>query len=346
MITNLRERRERIIEAVVASFMETGEPVSSAFVAVQCGLSLSPASIRAIMKELEEEGYLAQPYTSAGRVPTVKCYRYYVKNLMPEIDLDDSELQALRKVAQEAMRENDASLFMSHMATVLSEVTELIGVTVSPNFNQGIFDRLEIVNLGGHRYLLVISLKSGFVDTIHVTLYHVVPRRKIDETARLLTNRLHGLTISEIKKSIGRRLKGTVGGDRKLVEVFLTNSDHIFSFPENNTVHVAGLSRALTHPDFKPVDHSLKLADMFEHKNEIAKVLMKAAIDEEHVSIHIGGRGQWGSHPPLSLVSAMYKSGSAAGFVGVVGPARVHYPKLTAIVRYATTISTQFFSSC
>ena len=206
MITNLRERRERIIEAVVAGFMETGEPVSSAFVAVQCGLSLSPASIRAIMKELEEEGYLAQPYTSAGRVPTVKCYRYYVKNLMPEIDLDDSELQALRKVAKEAMRENDASLFMSHMATVLSEVTELIGVTVSPSFNQGIFDRLEIVNLGGHRYLLVISLKSGFVDTIHVTLYHVVPRRKIDETARLLTNRLNGLTISEIKKSIGRLL--------------------------------------------------------------------------------------------------------------------------------------------
>ena len=211
MTTNLRERQERIIEVVIMAFMETGEPVSSAIVSAECGLGLSPASIRSIMKELEEEGYLTQPHKAAGRMPTVKCYRYYVAHLMPYIDFADSELQTVRNVMEDLMREHDADMFMSHMASVLSEISDLIGVAMSPSFEQGIFDRIEIVNLGGSKFLLIMSLMSGFVNTIHITLDRIIPRRKIEETSRLLTERLHGLTISEIKDSIGRCLKGVSG---------------------------------------------------------------------------------------------------------------------------------------
>ena len=344
MIINQKERRNRVIETIVQAFMETGKPLSSAFVSAKCGLGLKPASIRSFMKELEDEGYLAQPHTSAGRVPTVKCYRYYVGHLMPEINLCDEDLQAFRKVIEEGMKEHDAVIFMNHMASVLSEVTDLIGVALSPSFEQGIFDRIEIVKLGGSGYLLILSLKSGFVNTIRITLDSVIPRWKIEETARLLTDRLHGLTIFEIKASIGRCLKNVSGGDRKLVEVILAKSDSIFSFSEERNIHVAGLSRVLAHPDFEPFDYSRKFVCMCEHKNEIAKALSLTELEENDVSIHIGGREPWGSHPPLCLVSATYRSGTMAGAFGIIGPARVYYPKLSALVRYAASFTSHYFS--
>ena len=345
MITNIQERRDRIIETIVKSFLDTGEPVCSTVVSAECSLGLSPASIRSIMKELEEDGYLSQPHTSAGRIPTVKCYRYYVRCLMKEIDLSDSELQAVRNVAKNSMLMHDFELFMSHMASVLSEVTDLIGVALSPSFEQGIVDRIEIVNLSGSRFLLIISLKSGIVNTIHITLDKVIPKWKIDETAQLLTHRLHGLTVSEVKKSIGHRLKGVDAGDRGLVEIILRGSETIFSFSEDNSIHVAGLTRVLTYPEFEPFDSSLKLIDMFEHKDEILKVLKTTVLNQDVVSFHIGGTGPWGSYPPLSLVSAMYHSENATGAIGVIGPSRVYYPKVSAIVRYAAIITSHFFSS-
>jgi len=345
MITNLQERRDKVIIAVITTFMETGEPVSSAYVSAKCGLGLSPASIRSIMKELEEDGFLLQPHASAGRVPTVRSYRYYVKHLMPHIDLTDAELKAVKQLAAEIEREADADMFINHVASVLSQVTELIGVAMSPSFERGIFDRIDIVNLGGSRFLLVISLKSGIVNTIHITLDKVIPRRKVEETARILTNRLHGLTISEIKKSIGKRLKSVSGGDRRLVDMILNRSDLIFSFSEDRNIHVSGLSRVLAHPDFEPVDHHLKLVGIFENKKEIAEVLKTTIMNEDDITIHIGGSGLWGSIPPLSMVSAMYRSEGNVGFLGVIGPARIHYPKLSAIVRYTASVTSHFFAS-
>jgi len=345
MVINKKERRQRIIETVVTTYMETGEPVSSAVVAGECGLGLKPASIRSIMKELEDEGYLAQPHTSAGRVPTVKCYRFYVRYLMPEIDLRSTDMLVVRRAIEESLREHDIDLFMHHLASVLSELTDLIGVVLSPNFEQGIFDRIEIVNLGGSSVLLVLSLKSGVVNTIRITLDRVIPRWTLEETARIITERLHGLSVTEIRNSIDRYLGDVHGGDLTLVEIILGKSDRIFNFSDDRNVHIAGLSRVLSHPDIGPYDRSIKLADMFEHKNEIAEAFRLASLDTGDVAIHIGGRGPWGSVPPLSLIAAMYTSGTASGAVGIIGPARVHYPKLTALVKYAATLPSHFFST-
>ncbi len=340
------ERRERIIENVVTTFLKTAEPVSSAYVARTCGLGLSPATIRNIMKELEEDGFLTQPHTSAGRLPTVKCYRYYVKCIMPGINPSDSDLRDVKCLVENVLRENDADMFMNHIAMVLSEVTDLIGVAMSPSFERGIFERLEIVSLESSSFLVIISLKNGPVKTINLRINRVIPRIKIDETARLLTSRLYGLTVAEIKKTIGSRLNGVTGGDRYLFDVILDRCEDIFSFTDDNCLHIAGLSRLLIHPEFAPFDHALKLVDLFEHKSEIAKVLDVAVHDDSDVNIHIGGSGLWGSSPALSLVSAVYRLENASGAVAVIGPTRVHYPRLTAIVKFTAQVAADFFSKC
>ena len=183
------------------------------------------------------------------------------------------------------------------------------------------------------------------MNTIRITLDHIIPRGKIEETSRLLTERLSGLSVSEIKRSIVARLENSNYGDRRLVEVILKRCDSIFSFDNDRALHVAGLSRALAMPDFAPYDHSLTLVNLFEEKQEITDALKTVFKENGDYSIHIGGRGLWGSDPPLSLVSAVYHMGTTEGAIGVIGPARIHYPRLTALVRYAAAYTSQMFTS-
>jgi heat-inducible transcriptional repressor len=263
---------------------------------------------------------------------------------MPLVEIDETDVAGVKRLVEDALRELDADFFLNHVAQALSQITDLIGVVISPSFEQGVFDRLEIVNLGGSRYIIIISLKSGLVKTINITVDRVIPRRKVEETARLLTQRLHGLTVLEIKRSIGQRLGDVREGDSMLLDVIMNRSSAIFSFSEDKGVYVAGLSRLLAHPDLATVDYSLKLVDLFEHKSEIAETL-RNSVPPEDVGINIGGSGAWGSRPPLSLVSAAYRSGTSTGSIAVIGPARVHYSRLSAIVRYAASMTTRFFSS-
>ncbi len=341
---NLIERRDRIIETVVARHLESAEPVSSADVCDLCGLGLSPATIRSIMHELEEEGFLTQPHTSAGRVPTVKCYRYYVRCLMPSVEVDETEIDAVRRLVEDVVRENDADLFLRHVASSLSEVTDLIGVVVSPSFEHGVFDRIEIVPLGGSRYLIVVSLKSGFVKTVSITVDKVIARRKVEETARLLNTRLAGLTVSEIRTSIADRIGDSSEGDRRLLDIILDRSRIVFSFPLDRNVHVSGLPRLLAHPDFITADRSLDIAGLIEQRDELADAVNTVSA-ENGVGIRIGGTGLWGRRPPLALVAASFPASDGFGTLAVIGPARVYYPRLTAIVRYAASMTAGFFSS-
>lgn len=342
MKTGSEERRDRIIETVAAAYMETGEPVSSAYVAHHCGLGLSPASIRAAMKELEDTGFLHQPHTSAGRIPTVKGYRYYVRRLMPELALPEREQDLVRTLVERIVREHDADMFMEHVARVLATVTDLIGVVMAPSFDRGLFERLEILDIGGGRYLFVISLAGGVVKTISLRVDRIAPRRSIGETARLITERLGGLSIAEIKRTITARLQG-IGGDHHLVDVVLDHSDTLFRFTDPGKVYVAGISRLLTSPEVIAGHYSHKLADIFEDRSAIAEALVRTAREERELDISIGGSEPWGANPPLSLVSAMYRSDIMGGALGVIGPAHICYPKLSAVVRYAATLTAHLY---
>ncbi len=340
-----RARRDNIIDTVVTSFLQTGEPVSSAYVAANCGVNVSPPTIRNDMKALEEEGFLFKPHLSAGRIPTVRCYRYYVDYLMHDMDLAEGEFQYIRRMVQQVINESDADTFMNHIASVISEVTDLIGVTMTPLFERAVFERLEIVSLGGSKFLLVISLRSGLVKTINLTVDQLVTRAKTEETARILTNRLCGLSISEIRRTLGKRIRDVNGGNASLFNVILNNQDQIFNIHEDKDIHVAGISRFLSHAEIEVQDYSLKIVDLAEQKKEIAEILKETVMYDRDVSINIGGSGVWGANPPLSMISALYHSGDSPGVVAVIGPTRIHYPKLRAIVKYTATMTTGFFSS-
>ena len=322
--------------------LESGKPVGSAYIARHCDLGLSPASIRAVMNDLESEGFLCHPHTSAGRVPTVKSYRYYVRHLMPEMALPKDDLLAVKKLALDAVREHDAELFMGHVAAALSEATDLIGVVLAPTFDRGIFDRIEIINLTGPRFLFFITLMGGAVNTLNLTVDDITPRWKVEETARIISERLHGLTIADIKKTITRRLYN-VGGDRTMIEAVLASSDRIFGFPSGRNVHISGLSRALSLPDCTSGEYTRRFADLVEHTDSL-ELALSGSIEDTDVSVHIGDH-VLGTRPPLCLVAGRFHGTDGEGVIGIIGPARVYYPRLTAVVRHTVPIAANYFAS-
>ena len=349
MVTTRDKQRERwnlIMDAVVSTYRDTGEPVSSGHIAEHGGLGLSAATIRSVMKDLEEAGYLSQPHTSAGRVPTVKGYRYFVGNLMSEPALHQHEKHRIRELVEQVARENDAGLFMDHIASVLSDVTDLVGVAMTPLFDRSVFDRLEIVRLGGSRYLLVISLRNGLVRTINLTLTEMLPRAAVEGTARLLTGRLGGLTIAEIKRTIGERIRHA-GGDRSLVDVILNRREQIFTSPEESDVHVAGFSRLLGLPEFTDPETSHRLVGLSENRLKISDAFrhtVSRSGENERFSIDIGIPGLLNESPPLSIVAATCLSAHTPGILGVIGPTRINYAHVMAVIRYTVAMTNHMFS--
>lgn len=339
------DRRDIVIETIVTSYLETGEPVSSGTVGARSGLGLSSATIRNLMKELEDDGYLRKPHTSAGRVPTVKCYRHYVRNLLPEIEPDEQDSAAISSIIRQVLAEYDADEFMEHVAGILSEVTDLIGVAMTPSFEAGKFDRLEIINLSGPRYMVILSLNSGLVKTINLMVNKVIPRTTVEETARLLTQRLHGLTVREIRETINERLRDVSRSNRTLIDVIIDRSHAIFTFHASRHVHMAGLSRIMTHPDMSEPEAAPSLASLFENRDDIAMELQLLADSVDDVTIRIGGMGIWQTATPLSMVSAPFHGLNADGVLAVIGPPRIPYPRLSAIVRYAAQLTSSCFTS-
>jgi len=338
------DRRDIVIETIVTTYLETGEPVSSGTVGIRSGLGLSSATIRNLMKELEDDGYLKQPHTSAGRVPTIKCYRYYVRYLVTEVEPEEKDSTAISSIVRQVLAEYDAEEFMEHVAGILSEVTDLIGIAMTPSFDEGRFDKLEIINLSGPRYLVILSLNSGLVKTINLMVNKVIPRTTVEDTARLLTQRLHGLTVRQIRETINERLRDISRGNRTLIDVIIDRSHAIFTFRADRQVHMAGLSRIMLHPDMSEPDAAPSLANLFENKEEIALELQSLVDSANDVTIRIGGMGIFHTTTPLSMVSASFHGLNADGVLAVIGPPRIPYPRLSAIVRYAAQLTSNCFT--
>ncbi len=340
-----RERWNAVLDVIITTFRGTGEPVSSKYIAEHCGLGLCPATIRTVMNELEDEGYLSQPHTSAGRIPTARGYRYYVDYLMPEPGLSEPDAEHIAHLLEQIIGENDADVFMDHIARMLSELTDLVGVAMMPLFNRSVVDRLEILNLGGSRYLLVVSLKNGLVRTINLTLDQVITRFRVEETARLLTDRLGGLTIGEIKQTIGYRMKNLPCGDRHLIDVILSNCEQIFSPNSEEDVHISGISRLLELPEFSDAQSSRKLIHLSEDKLCISNHLRARFALNPGMTIDIGGSDLLGGVLPISIVAATCLSRRTPGILGVIGPTRINYPRVLAIIKHTASLTTHFFSS-
>ena len=225
MIQELNEREKTILRHVIQQFILTALPVGSRNITKKYEIGLSPASVRNIMSDLEEAGYIDHPHTSAGRIPTDKGYRLYVDSLMEIQQLRNSEKMYIKEKLEEGLEADD---ILRNSTTLLTKITKQLACVTYPKLETGILEKLQLVSLSATRILVVISIKSGLVKTITLELTSEIESSKMEPIQSLLNERLSGLTFNEIRKSFNERFKDVIDDDdHSVIRLFYDSVDKI-----------------------------------------------------------------------------------------------------------------------
>ncbi|MFI5245400.1 MAG: heat-inducible transcriptional repressor HrcA [Gemmatimonadales bacterium] len=339
--SELTDRERQILEAVIRSYVETAEPAGSRTLSRRFGLGVSPATIRNTMSDLEEKGFLFHPHTSAGRIPTDKAYRVYVDELLQVRPLQTVERFQL---AQEISAGGSAiESILRRAAQSLGVLTQELGVALGPRMEEAILAKLELVRLTSEKLILVLSLRGGAVRTIFIEVPGEIADEALLEVQVMLNERLSGLSLGEIRASLGARLRdaatATSAGSSELLNIFLQEGDALFDVPAQDDAQSVVLGQAsllADQPEFATGDRMRRLIELTETRAELA-TLLRARSAAGGISISIGS--EHGSALPggLTVVTAEYHAGSLSGVIGVIGPTRMSYEKVIALVTHTSS---------
>lgn len=338
----LDERERRVLEAVIQSYVETAEPAGSRALTRRFRLGVSPATIRNTMSDLEAKGYLYHPHTSAGRVPTDLAYRLYVDSLMRPGRVPPVE--AGRLAEQIAAGGNAIEVILRRAAQSLSVVTQELGVALGPALDGAILEKLELVRVSQERLLLVLTLAGGAVRTIFVDVPGQIADSALAEVTRVLNERLSGLTLRDIRASLGTRLRDAAihPGTNELLNVFVQEGDTLFSVPlgaADDRVVLGHTSTLAEQPEFASGDSLRRLLALTDTREDLATLLRRRSV-APGISITIGNENGDPRLEDFTVVTAEYRVGTLSGVIGVIGPTRMPYEKVVALVRHTSLLVT------
>ena len=336
----LSDRERRVLEAVIQSYVETAEPAGSRTISRRFGLGVSPATIRNTMSDLEEKGYLYHPHTSAGRVPTDVAYRLYVDSLMRVAPIASPDRE---KLAEQLSASGGSTIeaILRRAAQSLSVLTQELGMAVGPRLDQIVLQRLELVRLSSERLVLVLSLHGGAVRQIFVEVGERIADNAVAEVSVVLNERLGGLTLREIRASLAARLRDANPGSntRELLNIFVQERDSIFDDPlrRDESLVLGQTSVLAEQPEFASSDQMRRLLALTESNEHLTELLRRRHINPG-LSITIGNEHGDPRFENFTIVTSEYRAGSLAGVIGVIGPTRMPYEKVIAVVTHASRL--------
>jgi heat-inducible transcriptional repressor len=336
----LSERERKVLEAVIQTYVETAQPAGSRQLARKFGLGVSPATIRNTMSDLEEKGLLYHPHTSAGRVPTDAAYRIYVDSLLPSPRLSSADQQRLaREIGGSG---SPIEVILRRAAQSLGVITQELGVALGPSLDDTILRRLDLVRLSAERVLLVLTLERGAVRTIFVETRGDIADIARAEVTRVLNERLGGLTLREIRQTLGSRLRdsATSDGASELLNVFLEEGEQFFDpalTSDEESVLLGQASLLADQPEFASSEGMRRLVALTETRQHLAEVLRKRSA-VPGISITIGSEHADPALDNFTLVTSEYRIGALTGVIGVIGPTRMPYDKVISLVRHASQL--------
>jgi len=335
----LSDRERAILSLVVEEFIDAAGPVGSRSLAKNSSLDLSAASIRNTMADLEDMGYLDHPYTSAGRVPTRLGYRTFVDELMDTPELTPVERKVLKLRLEQLVSDTDELLRES--TRLLSKLSNLLGIALSPRLSTGVLDRLDIVPLSGSRLMFVLSVRGGVVKTIVLGFEADLSRSEIDRVVSILNERLAGLTLQEIRETHEDRMKD-LRDQTGLIDLVMDESAVLFSEPEEGRLQFDGTENILTQPEFQEPDDVRRLIQIIEDEDRVVQVLENLfESDPDAVgtaTVRIGGETAEEEMESYSIVTSPYRLGDTVGTLGVIGPTRMDYARAVALVENAANV--------
>jgi heat-inducible transcriptional repressor len=335
--SSLSPRDREILRDVIYSFIVTGEPVSSRSVAKQERHGLSSASIRNVMADLEEKGFLRQPHTSAGRVPTPAGYHFYIETLMRQRMVPAQQ----RRQIDTQLNEGDAEQRMSSASQLLSELSHQIGVVLIPALTDTVLKAVDFVPVSGRRVLCVVVSASGFIDSKLVEVEAPVSREELVRAGNFLTERFGGHTLGEIRDRLLLLMDDERAQVDRLLRLAIALAAQSLSASTGvPAVLLDGASELLAQPELADLARVRRLFEEFNDKARLVS-LLNQCLQGGGVRAWIGEDSALTSELDFSLVATPYRAGSRVmGSLGILGPSRMEYDKVIPLVEYlADTLS-------
>ncbi len=331
----LSKRENLIFQYIINNFILSGSPVGSRFLSKKSNVDFSPATIRNIMFDLEERGYITQPHTSAGRVPTDEGFRIYIENLIKYEKVTEKEKRTIKENI-ESIKDNLDDI-LKKTSLVLGNLSKQLGVVLTPNFFYGIFEKVELVEVASNKLLIIISLKSGLFKTITIEIDSSIPKIELEETARIINERLNGLALGEIKDTIDKRLINISEGNKGILRYFIEYSDKIFEIEWEEDVLLGSTKEIMEQPEFTSNEYLKKIFNLIEDKKAIIEIF-KNRKDDDSITVTIGKENIHRSIEPFSIITAVYNIGDVKGTLGIIGVKRMRYSKIIPIVKYTAEL--------
>jgi heat-inducible transcriptional repressor len=328
-------RQRQILKAVIHDYITSGEPVGSRSVSRHHRSSLSAATIRNVMADLEEIGYLSQPHTSAGRVPTDLGYRFYVDTLMHRPRLSKVEESRIEQGIRPSS--GQAEELMQETTRILSHLSRYAAVVLAPKLTQSTWRRIDFVHLHRERILVVLVADSGLVQQKVIVFDEVIEQSELDRISRYLNTVLTGVTLQEVRNRIVARMAEERDEFNELMRRALELSNKTLEGEEGH-VYIGGAANIAHQPEFADVKKMKEMFGAFEEKSKLVKILDEC-LAQGGLRVIIGRESEIREMRELSLIASPYKSGDRVlGVLGIVGPKRIAYDRMVALVDFTARL--------
>jgi heat-inducible transcriptional repressor len=334
------DRTKRILAALVREYIASGEPVPSSLLASLAGVGVSSATVRSILARLEQEGFVQQPHTSAGRIPTDRGYRFYVDLLL------ESRRSGRAAQAVEARLRRDASgpladSVLAQASHVVSQASKHVGFAYRPAHQAAVFDRVEFVPLTPTRVLVVLVARGGRVIQRVIDVAEPLSSDDLRQAANYLNEEFRGLPLYRAREAVLERMnEERMLYDALLARAMMLASSTFTELPEEPGLYVDGAASLLGEDQGLTLGTLHALIEMIEEKQQLVR-LLNAYIDGPGLTIVIGAEHPDPSLRSFSLVASTYDDPTGTGTVGVIGPTRMHYSRAITVVDAAAQAVTR-----
>lgn len=327
----LDERKCKILQAIIDDYISTAEPIGSRTIARKYNMGVGPATIRNEMADLEILGYLEQPHTSAGRIPSAKGYRFYVDCLMSRPELSDQEVNLINSWYNAKARRLE-EVFVE-TAKILSRLTHNVSLVVAPQFSQSTFKYMQFLPLDEQRVILVVVTDTGYLENKIIPMPEGILMTDLQRVAAAINDRLSGLRFDQIKSSLLREIKDDVIPNSELFERTVEMLRQALSPGQKDRVYLGGTTQVLNQPEFRDVDKAKGLLTVLEEEQLLFDILHRQ--DSGGVVVTIGQENQFTGIQDCSIIQATYRvDGQVVGKVAVLGPTRIEYGKVMSVLDF------------
>jgi len=333
---DVSDRQSRILDIIVSSYVDTAMPVGSRLVSKVIGLS--SATVRNVMSDLEEFGYITHPHTSAGRIPTDKGYRCYVESLMRVKDITRNEA---RKIEEEYHKKRQGvEEIIRKTAEVLSGITNHTGIALLPRFKKSAFRHIDLIPIGRRRILIVLITSTGIVKNLIIETDGDY-QDDVTKIANLLNSEYYGLSLEDIRERLIREIKSERDSFHSVLRETSEIIESLLEDFYSDELYLDGTSCLLSQPEFEGLKTARSILQVFENKNRLLEA-MDEDIGEDGLRIYIGKENRLPNMQNCSMVTTSYRiKDEMIGRLGIIGPTRMAYSHLIPVVEYVSEAATR-----